>query len=132
MSDAEYAYMVGAVYKSWMASIVAKENQGKQVSQLVEEAQAATAEAQARTAEALKDHQKELDEQLKNLPSEAPNAEAVQKALTEGVAAFQQQEQGARELAKSLDVPPANIELFRKYQADIEKYSLRGLEMLGF
>jgi hypothetical protein len=34
-------------------------------------------------------------------------------------------------LSKSLDVPAANIALFRKYQSDIEKYSMRGMEFLG-
>ena len=38
----------------------------------------------------------------------------------------------ARENAKQLDVPPANIALFQKYEADIKKYAMSGLEWIGF
>jgi hypothetical protein len=30
-----------------------------------------------------------------------------------------------------MDVPQANIELFRKYEADIKKYAMSGLGMIG-
>ena len=33
--------------------------------------------------------------------------------------------------AKALDVPQANIELFRKYEADIQKYAMTGLALVG-
>lgn len=32
---------------------------------------------------------------------------------------------------KSTDVPPANLALFRKYEADIKKYAMDGLEWIG-
>ncbi len=37
----------------------------------------------------------------------------------------------AREAAQSMDVPAANIELFRKHEADLEKYAMSGLEWIG-
>jgi hypothetical protein len=121
MSDAEYAYLVASVYKSWMASNVAKENDGKQLSQVLEE-------AQSKSAESLRETQKQLATQP---TTDSPGAEETQKALKEGVAALQQQADEAKMLSKSLDVPAANIALFRKYQSDIEKYSMRGMEFLG-
>ena len=33
--------------------------------------------------------------------------------------------------AEALAVPPANVELFRKHEADIEKYAMHGLAFLG-
>ena len=30
-----------------------------------------------------------------------------------------------------MDVPPANIALFKKYEADLEKYAMGGLEWIG-
>ena len=35
------------------------------------------------------------------------------------------------EANKSTDVPPANLALFRKYEADIKKYAMGGLEWIG-
>jgi hypothetical protein len=32
---------------------------------------------------------------------------------------------------KSADVPPANLALFRKYENDIKKYAMGGLEWIG-
>ena len=36
-----------------------------------------------------------------------------------------------REAAQELDVPPANIALFKKYEADLKKYAMGGLEWIG-
>ena len=32
---------------------------------------------------------------------------------------------------KALEVPKANVELFRKYEADIKKYAMHGLAFVG-
>jgi hypothetical protein len=37
----------------------------------------------------------------------------------------------AREAARQMDVPPENIELFRRYEAEIKKYAMSGLELIG-
>jgi len=39
--------------------------------------------------------------------------------------------QAAAEQAKQLDVPKANVELFRKHQAELETYAMKGLELVG-
>lgn len=39
--------------------------------------------------------------------------------------------QAAAEQAKQLDVPKANIELYRKHQDEIRKYAMAGLELAG-
>jgi hypothetical protein len=33
--------------------------------------------------------------------------------------------------AQSLEVPKANVELFRKYEAEIKKYAMSGLGLVG-
>ncbi len=38
---------------------------------------------------------------------------------------------GLDEAAKAIDVPRANVELFRKYESDIKKYAMNGLELIG-
>lgn len=39
--------------------------------------------------------------------------------------------QAAAEQSKALDVPKANIELFRKHEEEIKKYAMAGLEFVG-
>ncbi len=40
-------------------------------------------------------------------------------------------DQAAREAAQSLDVPAANVELFRKHETELKKYAMSGLEWIG-
>lgn len=47
-------------------------------------------------------------------------SEAVSEAMDE-----------ASRAAKALDVPKANLDLFRKYEADIKKYAMHGLAFIG-
>lgn len=42
-----------------------------------------------------------------------------------------QEMQAAAEQAKQLDVPKANVELFRKHQEELKKYAMAGLELVG-
>jgi hypothetical protein len=41
------------------------------------------------------------------------------------------QNQGAETRAPAVEVPPANIALFRKYETEIRKYAMGGLEWVG-
>lgn len=107
MSTSEYQYLVGQVYKSMWATEVAKTTGGKSVSE-------ATGDAFNQMAEA-----------MKAAGNTSPEA---QKALEQMKA---QSEESQKE-ARQFDVPPANIELFKKYEADIKKYAMGGLEMIGF
>lgn len=88
-----------------------------------------------------------------HLPAEAPPkaARQVQKALRAALEAARKERLPGTELiqesdltaldealskagadgAEALAVPPANVELFRKYEADLEKYAMHGLALLG-
>ncbi len=50
----------------------------------------------------------------------------------EAVEEAQEQAEGmSPEAAKALDVPKANVELFRKHETELKKYAMAGLEMIG-
>lgn len=90
MSDGEYLFLQGAIYKSAWAAATVKET-GKQPAEVL--------------------------------------ADAVKQA---GGAV--REEEAASELAQSaesLHVPTANIDLFHKHQAEIQKYAMSGLALLG-
>jgi hypothetical protein len=114
MGDDEYRFMVEQVYKTFWASEVAKQNGGKSVSQATGEAMEGVAQAMKRAQEQAKDATPEQKQRLRDAAGQ-----------------IQDQAAKAEENAKALDVPKANIELFRKYEADIRKYSMNGLELLG-
>jgi hypothetical protein len=105
MSTSEYQYLVTNIYKTMWASEIAKSTGGKSASE-------AAGEAYDKMAEAMKG---------------AATTPEAQKALE----AVQAQAQAAREGAKQMDVPPANIDLFRRHEAEIKKYAMGGLELLG-
>jgi vacuolar-type H+-ATPase subunit H len=68
---------------------------------------------------------KQAQKQLEGL------SEEQRKQIEEAV---KQAEGGREELlqrAKALEVPKANLELFKKYEADIKKYAMGGLEWLS-
>ena len=44
---------------------------------------------------------------------------------------LEKQAEEVREAASSLDVPAANVALFQKYEADLKKYAMSGLEWMG-
>jgi hypothetical protein len=66
-------------------------------------------------------------------------AEAVSEAMSEAAKGMEEdvrklQEQMAElgeDAAQALDVPRANVELFRKHEADIKKYAMHGLAFIG-
>jgi hypothetical protein len=73
--------------------------------------QAIEAGKQAKQLEGLSEEQrKQIEEATKQ--AEAQSGEAVRQA-------------------QALDVPQANLLLFKKYEADIKKYAMNGLEWLG-
>jgi hypothetical protein len=105
--------MVEQVYKSAWASEVERET-GKSVS----EAAAAGAE---QSAEALK----QMEAQLKDLPPEQ------REALKQSMEQMQKGAAEARTNLKEYDAPKQNIDLFRKHEAEIRRYAMGGLELLG-
>lgn len=106
MSTAEYQYLVTNIYKTMWASEFAKSTGGKSVSQ-------AAGEAYDKMAEAMK--------------SSGVTTPEAQKAVDE----MKAQAKSVQESAKQMDVPQANIDLFRRHEAAIKRYAMGGLELLG-
>jgi hypothetical protein len=113
MSDAEYAFLVQQVYKSSWAAQVADSTGGESVSDAAGKAYDQAAEQMRQAAEAMS------------------GDDDSRAAIEKGMKDLADQAEGAREAARSLDVPAANIELFRKHEADLKKYAMGGLEWLG-
>lgn len=53
--------------------------------------------------------------------------EDIRKARAE----MAQMMENAAESAKNLEVPQANIELFKKYKPELNKYAMTGLDFIG-
>lgn len=123
MSEAEYQYYVQAVYTSAIASEVHKATGGKKMSDVTREAAEQASKAIEAQANATPDP---------NLPPEVQKAmreaqEQARKQLEE----MRKQTEETTEQASRADVPEGNVVLFQKYEADIKKYAMGGLEYLG-
>jgi hypothetical protein len=114
MSDAEYAFLVQQVYKSSWAAGVADATGGQSVSEAVGQAYDRAAEQMEKAAGTV-----------------TGGDEAAREALEKGARNMEQQSGDVREAAESMDVPAANVELFRKHEAEIKKYAMTGLEWIG-
>ncbi len=101
MSTDEYRYLVGSIYASQWASEVSKATGGKSVSEVADQ-------ALGQASEAIK------------AAGGTPEAQEALDALRAG----------ASEL-KPPEVPQANVDLFRKHEAEIKRYAMGGLELLG-
>jgi len=110
MSEDEYAFITGEVYKSMWTDFGGAEASKKAIK---EAAQAATA-----AAEAMKEAQGQA------MPPEA--REALAKAGSEIAASSQQ---ATREI-ENAGAAPENVALFKKYEADLKKYAMPGLHIL--
>ncbi len=115
MSQKEYEYYVENVYKTLWAAETLKSTGGKSASE-------ALGEVARQTETAMGEAKRTVREQ-----GTPEAAEQTEEALQNAAAEMKK----AAEEAKALDVPKANIELFRKYEADIKKYAMNGLELLG-
>ena len=116
MSDPEYVFFQMAVYQSSWASTLQKET-GKQF------------------GETLSDAAKQGRGSLRRGIDEAARAgQPVPGAGSVPDADIAQAEGALEELAgkaRVMDVPQANIDLFRKHEAEITKYAMGGLTFLG-
>lgn len=119
MSENEYRFMVEQVYKTAWAAEVAKSTGGKSVSD-------AAADAYTKAAEAM---EKARAESKRDAVVGAPAG--ANESIQKGIDDLRKQAEETRETARGLDVPPANIELFRKYEGEIKKYAMAGLEWIG-
>lgn len=114
VSDDEYAFLVKQVYKSSWAAQVAQSTGGKSVSEAAGQAYDQAAEQMRKAAD-----------------SGAAKDDESRKALEKGMKDLEKQADEVREAAHELDVPPANVALFKKYEADLKKYAMNGLEWIG-
>ncbi len=120
MSESEYREIQVAVYKSAWAS-ESETKSGRLPAEAV--------------SETMSDAAKQMEDAMRS---------GVEAARKQGVpGATQMSEEDARELregmeqlgedaGEALHVPRANVELFRKHEADIKKYAMHGLAFLGF
>jgi hypothetical protein len=115
MSQEEYRYIQMAVYKSAWAS-EASTGEGKLPSE-------AMAEAAQQMQEALGQGLAEARRQ--GVPGAGSLSDEDRKRLEETMGS------GLGAAAKAVEVPRANVELFRKYEADIKKYAMHGLAFIG-
>ena len=120
MSEDEYRFMVEQVYKTAWAAEVAKASGGESVSDAAADAYAKAAEAMEQARAGAK----------RDAAGAAPSKDA-DKSMEKGIEELREAADKTREHAHDMDVPPANIELFRKYEAEIKKYAMGGLEWIG-
>jgi flagellar biosynthesis GTPase FlhF len=129
MSEDEYHFMVEQVYKTAWATEFAKSTGGKNPSEAVNEAvtraQEAMREAQKKTAREEERADRADDEATEE------QAEDAKEKVDQGIEELGRAGEAARESASQMNVPPANIALFKKYEADIKKYAMGGLEWIG-
>ena len=119
MSEAEYRNIQIAVYKSAWASGAETES-GKLPAEAVSESM----------SEAAKQMQDALRAGLETAQKEGVPGSG--KVSDEDVRKAQEEMAKLGEDAgKALEVPRANVELFRKYEADIKKYAMHGLAFVG-
>jgi hypothetical protein len=129
MSDDEYRFLVEQVYRTMWAAEVAKQTGGKSVSEAAGEMYDQAAQAMAKAAEQARQAREEAGRAGDEAAEDA--AEEGEEEVAEGADELRQQAAEARERAEEMDVPPANIALFRKYEAQIKQYAMTGLEWIG-
>ena len=121
MSEDEYRFMVEQVYKTAWAAGVADQTGGKSVSE-------AAADTYRQAAEAM---EKARAENAARGGADAEQAEEADESVQKGIDDLRKATEEARENAKDMDVPKENIALFKKYEAEIKKYAMGGLEWIG-
>jgi len=114
MSEAEYGFLQMAVYQSSWASTMQKET-GKQFGENL-------SDAAKQSRGSLRKGIEEAERAGQPVPGTVSD-EDIQKA--EGAV------EELADKAKVMDVPQANIDLFRKHEAEITKYAMGGLTFLG-
>ncbi len=114
MSDDEYAFHVEQVYRTaWAAELQKGTGESGPVSETVGKG---LEEAEARL-------RKQLDDP--NLPPE------MKRLLEQQLEQMKKAGGTLQEQARALDVPPENVALMRKHEAEIRKYGMEGLALIG-
>lgn len=118
MSDSEYGWITGLLYQTAVATGSMDET-GKQAGETI--------------AEAMDQARESLREGLE-LASEAAEKAGAPAGSRPADADLKQLDAALEEMrgkTAALDVPPQNAALFKKYEADIQKYAMTGLPFLG-
>jgi hypothetical protein len=119
MSEAEYRDIQMAVYKSAWAAEATTES-GKLPAEAVSDSMSEAAkQVQSAMKAGLEAAKKE------GVPGSGNVDDADVNKVQEGVSQLGQQ------ASQALYVPKANVLLFRKYQAEIQKYAMHGLAFVG-
>jgi hypothetical protein len=82
-------------------------------------------------AEAIRESGEQMREAMEHAGSEARKQGATGAMSEEDQRKLHESMAELGDAAKALEVPKANVELFRKYDADIKKYAMTGLELIG-
>jgi hypothetical protein len=136
MSEDEYGFLVEQVYKTAWAAEVAKATGGKTPSEAASDVYAKAAEAmkdaQAAAAQAREAaRQAERQTGAPAAKEAADEAKDARESVERGLEEVGRQGEAARENAPDMDVPPENLVLFKKYEAELKKYAMAGLEWIG-
>ena len=118
MSESEYRFIQMAIYQSAWGANIEKET-GKPMSEAVADAAKKAQDATGQGIDALG------KAKVKGLP------QASQADLDKAKAQMGEAMSKMAEAAKAVEAPKANIELFRKYEADLKKYAMTGLGIVG-
>jgi hypothetical protein len=129
MSDDEYRFLVEQIYKTMWASEITKGTGAQTASEAAGRMYDQAAQAMEKIAAEARRAERQADAQGNEPAEEA--AEEGKQDVEEGAEELRKQAAEARERAEDMDVPPANIALFRKYEAQIKQYAMGGLEWIG-
>jgi hypothetical protein len=129
MGDDEYRFLVEQIYKTMWASEIAKSTGGKTPSEAAGQMYDQAAQAMQKMAAEARKAQQQAKAQGNDAAEDA--AEEGQEEVQDGAEELRKQADEARARAKDMDVPPANIALFRKYEPQIKQYAMSGLEWIG-
>ena len=114
MSPEEYKYILTMVYTTWGSKLASDAKPAAQS-----------------TVEGLKKSIEEVDKQIAD--PNVPDAIKEQlKTTRETMESQLQSLSGLANMDKSESVPQSNIDLFNKYEKEIQRYQMSGLEYLGF
>jgi hypothetical protein len=114
MSDEEYGFHVEQVYKTaWASELQKGTGESGPVSETV--------------GKGLEETEAGLRKQLQD-PNLSPE---LRRMLEQQLEQLKQAGGTLREQARALDVPPENVALLRKHEAEIRKYTMEGLAFIG-
>ncbi|HEY7409270.1 MAG TPA: hypothetical protein VII13_00930 [Vicinamibacteria bacterium] len=129
VSDEEYRFLVEQVYKTMWAAEMTKATGTASVSEAVGQAYDKAAREMGRAAEAAKQAEARAEREGDRSAEEA--SEEAQEQVAQGREELEKAGREARDRAREMDVPAANVALFRKYESDIKRYAMSGLEWIG-